>query len=264
MLHLYKPKFPTHIYLGVRKSASSWLWKQLVNHPEISCFHNKEINFFDENYELGINWYLNHFNCIKKCAIDFTPDYFNELCANRIYKTLPFAKFIICLRNPIDRAFSQWKFANFTDNSDSTDFFHSWLENWRNIKTQGLYDVHLHVFWKLFDKHNFLVLFYDDLEKNSKLFLEKVYTFLNVEHIFDNNYHNKLVPGGNHHWLRIFNKQIPYEEKYNVYHEYNKKYSIKDEQYKYMIDYYHKSIDNLNIMLNKDLSHWYDMTKRNL
>ena len=70
------------------------------------------------NYNKGINWYRTFFplshqfpkNTLKNSIVgEATPRYMDHPHApSRIKKYLPNCKFIILLRNPIDRAYSHW------------------------------------------------------------------------------------------------------------------------------------------------------------
>lgn len=248
---------PTHIYLGARKAASTWIWTQFIEHPEICVSQKKEIYYFNVHHNKSLNWYANQFTCKdKKCVVDMTPDYFNETCLKRIYKKLPNAKFFVCLRNPIQRSFSQWKFARFIKNCNSENFFLTWSQDWNSIRTQGLYDKHLNDFYSYFNNSNILILFYDDIKTNPVLFLEKIYNFLNVKNIFSDVVDNVVMPGWEKIWNETFNKKVDINERYDLYKLYNEKYTIKKDHYKHMCDYYYQSINSLSKMVNRDLSSW--------
>jgi hypothetical protein len=101
--------------IGAVKSGTTTLYDILRQHPEVYIPSFKEPHFFDipQNYENGIDWYRkNYFKRIKKetCIGDFTPSYLFETKApERIYNTLgPNVKFIVLLRNPVDRAYSHY------------------------------------------------------------------------------------------------------------------------------------------------------------
>ena len=106
---------PNFMCIGAAKSATTTLYDILRQHPEVYIPSFKEPHFFDipENYENGIEWYKkNYFKKIKKekCIGDFTPSYlFEKQAPERICNALgKDVKFIVLLRNPVDRAYSHY------------------------------------------------------------------------------------------------------------------------------------------------------------
>ncbi len=111
---------PNFIIIGAMKSGTTSLYKYICDHPCILPAAYDEIGFFDSNFHLGFNWYRSMFprkkqmeELEKKKGISITgedtPFYFwNEEAANRIKKYLPKVKLIVILRNPVDRAFSEF------------------------------------------------------------------------------------------------------------------------------------------------------------
>ena len=106
---------PNFMCIGAAKSATTTLYDILRQHPEVYIPSFKEPHFFDipENYENGIEWYKkNYFKQVKeeKCIGDFTPSYlFEKQAPERICNALgKDVKFIVLLRNPVDRAYSHY------------------------------------------------------------------------------------------------------------------------------------------------------------
>ncbi len=101
---------PTFLFLGAQKSGSTTFIKYIEAHPEIYC-HNTEIHYFDKlkynknnhaNYEIKFN--TNH-----KVIGEKTPSYLPlEYVIDRIHEYNPNMKLIIFLREPIQRAYSQF------------------------------------------------------------------------------------------------------------------------------------------------------------
>lgn len=107
---------PDFICLGTQKAGTTTLHDILKNHSQIYLPNIKEASFFtkDEDYNKGVSWWLdNYFKNQKpgqKIGV-FSPDYlYFEEVPGRIkeaYKGEQL-KFIIILRDPIERAFSQY------------------------------------------------------------------------------------------------------------------------------------------------------------
>ena len=104
-----------HLFALRSKAGTTTLHNILRQHSEIFLPQNKEIPFFhdDNKFEKGIDWWLkeNYHNVKHEKAIGvINPEYlfFPKAC-ERIYKHLgPEIKIIIVIRNPVDRAYSQY------------------------------------------------------------------------------------------------------------------------------------------------------------
>ena len=105
---------PNFMCIGAAKSGTTTLYDILKQHPEIFIPAFKEPHFFDipENYNNGIDWYKkNYFRKADRSIVaDFTPSYFFEKeTPKRIFKDLGTKiKFVVLLRNPVDRAYSHY------------------------------------------------------------------------------------------------------------------------------------------------------------
>ncbi|MEX2132610.1 MAG: sulfotransferase domain-containing protein, partial [Acidimicrobiia bacterium] len=105
------PQLPTFLIAGAMRCGTTSLNAYLREHDEITVGQPKEVHFFDQNYERGIDWYLQHFpgSDTAKAIGEATPAYlyFPEV-AERIATTLPDVKILLLLRDPVDRAHSHY------------------------------------------------------------------------------------------------------------------------------------------------------------
>lgn len=111
---------PDLIVIGVVRGGTTSLYHYLGDHPCIIRSSYDEIGFFDSNYHLGVTWYRSFFptkiyaKYIKWkhkqfLTYDVTPFYiFNPVVVSRIRSLLPNVKLIAVLRNPVDRAYSNY------------------------------------------------------------------------------------------------------------------------------------------------------------
>lgn len=93
------------------RSGTTSLNAYLREHPEISVGQPKEVHFFDQNYERGLDWYLQHFpdSDGTKAVGEATPAYlYLPEVAERIATTLPDVKILVLLRDPVERAHSHY------------------------------------------------------------------------------------------------------------------------------------------------------------
>jgi hypothetical protein len=107
------PPLPTFLIIGAQKSATRWLRLNLGLHPSVFTAA-RELEFFNnsERFEnLGVTWYREQFEGWSGETIvgEATPGYMfwhhhPEVIAERVKQTVPQARLIATLRNPIDRA----------------------------------------------------------------------------------------------------------------------------------------------------------------
>jgi len=108
-------KRPNFMCIGAPKCGTTTLYDILKQHPDVYVPSFKEPNFFnlDENYNKGFSWYLSEFfSAVNNESVigDFTPTYFVTVHSpRRIFKELGGdLKLVLLLRNPVDRAYSQY------------------------------------------------------------------------------------------------------------------------------------------------------------
>jgi hypothetical protein len=178
------------------KSASGWIFKCLREHPEISNKNIKELYFFNKNYNYrkGIKYYYSIFKKAPANTVkgEFTPSYMlSPEVAYRIYKHLPNVKIIACLRNPAERAYSDYRY-NIQEDGRFKLYknFEDTLEKDKEFVERGFYCKQLKPYFELFPSENILVVFFEDLKKNPMEFIQKIYQFLGLKNV---NYRPSLI-----------------------------------------------------------------------
>ncbi len=206
-------KFPDFIIIGAAKSGTSSLYEYIVQHPGIEPLPNyknrlpteKEIYFFDENFSLGKFWYKSYFSYIfsKKQMGEANPNYlYHPLVPKRIHETIPNCKFIIILRNPVDRAYSDYqmkvknKLENLVfedaitqENSRIKGEFERIVEKEEfsfnftaySYLNRGKYIEQLERWFKIFPRNQFFILSMDELERDTNHILNEIFRFLNLK-----------------------------------------------------------------------------------
>lgn len=100
--------------LGVTRCGTTNLYRRFENYPGIVTGFQKEMQIFSKSPYLhyGPVNYGSYFN--EKCRgvrFEATPIYlFHPLVPEKIKDTIPQARFIVLLRNPIDRTYAQYHF----------------------------------------------------------------------------------------------------------------------------------------------------------
>jgi tetratricopeptide (TPR) repeat protein len=104
---------PHFLIIGTQKGGTTSLYRYLAQHPNVKSAVKKEVHYFDLNYDKGLDWYKSHFPTQLlngEITGEASPYYmFHPHIPERIKLTMPSTKFIVMLRNPIDRAYSNYK-----------------------------------------------------------------------------------------------------------------------------------------------------------
>eukprot|EP01104_Vermistella_antarctica_P007797 TRINITY_DN1918_c1_g1_i2.p1 TRINITY_DN1918_c1_g1~~TRINITY_DN1918_c1_g1_i2.p1 ORF type:complete len:453 (-),score=67.67 TRINITY_DN1918_c1_g1_i2:376-1734(-) len=107
---------PNYLVLGAMKAGTTFLDRYLQKHPQV-VHHQKEIGFFNWRFREGFAWYARHFSVFPyddsspRFVGESTPFYLNSpFVADRVLQTIPDVKLIMTLRNPTNRALSQYYF----------------------------------------------------------------------------------------------------------------------------------------------------------
>jgi hypothetical protein len=102
---------PDFLILGAQKAGTTALYAYLRWHPGIAGPSWKEVSYFDRHYGKGDRWYRGHFPIHSGGRVvgEASPGYlFHPLAPERVRRTVPKAKLIVLLRDPVDRALSQY------------------------------------------------------------------------------------------------------------------------------------------------------------
>jgi hypothetical protein len=180
--------FNIDIFLaGVPKSATTWIYRCCKEHPDINVPSEDSLRYFDLKYHKGSEWYQSYFNSNQgKVTIDPSPTYFRSpVAASRIANDYPNARFIVSLRNPVIRAFSQFWHEKKEGNFDYKfeECLHRFvLYSWY-IET-GFYATQFETWMQHFNRDRFHVVLYDDLERDSAAFIKDIFEFIGVDSSF--------------------------------------------------------------------------------
>ena len=147
----------------------------------------------------------------EKAIGEITPKYLHEeWAAARIRQDLPDVRLIVSLRNPIDRAYSQyWKSrASYPD--DQLVTFAQRQQVLPDMVEIGMYHKHLERYFALFPRKQIHILLFDDIEQRPEATLRDLLTFLDVDPTFvPSTLHNKINAGaaqgamGRSKWLEM-------------------------------------------------------------
>ena len=193
---------PDFLVFGAQKSGSTWLARNISQHPDVFVFDH-EVHFFDKrhNFAKGREWYEAHFELAGNARMigEKTPDY---LWANgqgaeghlpevhrNIYEYYPDIKLIAVLRNPVDRAVSA---INHNIRSGRVSPLHSvnsllvgkkrHLVRGYGVIEKGLYFRQIQAYLEVFRREQFLFLiFEEDVLEHPQDCLARACRFLGID-----------------------------------------------------------------------------------
>lgn len=174
---------PNFLYIGPPKSASTWLFEVLKAHPQVFVPEGKDVYFFDRYYDRGQEWYEAQFEKADESHVaigEISHDYlYSEEAAERIKAMIPDAKLLTILRNPFDRAYSDFRYINQWSAKKLT--FNEALAEHPTIINNGLYARNLQKYLELFGRERIHVMLYDDLLRDPEKLTYDLLDFLGVE-----------------------------------------------------------------------------------
>lgn len=275
-------RIPHFLCIGAMKAGTTWLHRLLLTHPDIKIVSvPKEVFFFDLNYYKGPMWYRkvllnNKRQHDNKLYGEVTTTYLSDPnVPKRIYKYNPNIKLIVILRNPIDRSFSHYKHLIKTkfENRD----FSTVLKEEKEILERSLYSEQVARYLNFFHKEQMLFLIFEKDIVNPIECVKKVSEFLCIDaEKFDLSISNRKI---NESYvpkyriilryyrlirkviinLRLFSL-VKYLRRFEIQRHFisTKKLPLLtlNEKEFYYILYFKKNIEQLESLLDIDLSIW--------
>lgn len=292
---------PNTFLIGVQKAATSSLYNWISQHPEVCGPESlKDIPFFfDDNlYNKGNNFltkvYRRHFTG-EKIILQGNVNYiFFKKALIHIQEFNPYAKFILVLRNPIDRAVSAYNYSvqrgiesrqittAFSEENSLMQTHDLIAQSDFGYKAHGLYYKQISQFLEYFKREQLCILFFEDLKNNPQHTLKEVYNFLGIDANFEAALTHVNETGAPKNKLllktiysenklkklfmekvvdRLFSLDLKVKLKLYVtklFTNTNKKNkAIVPKNLKLELESFYKDdISKLEVLLGKDLSHW--------
>ncbi len=184
----------TFLMVGCSRCGTTWVDKALRDHPEVYLPRNKQTYFFEDNYDKGIGWYLNHFQNIQPShrAIGEIATYYSQPdLVPLLAEHFPHAKLLMSVRNPVDRAYSFYQSRASKSNWKSVE--QAIEEQPNEIIERGKYSDQIEAILKHFPEEQFKVVFFDDLKSHPEQFLKSILQFLRVDDSFESSQIGQMV-----------------------------------------------------------------------
>jgi len=185
---------PNFLIIGSQKSGTTSLYIVLRQHPQIFMPDRKEVNYFflEQEYQRGPSYYQSYFAPAPPQATaigEASPGYLCHPDApERIHQFLPEVKLILTVRNPIERAYSQYwdnrrslsehrTFAEVVDLALESTYHPGKL----GYFSRGTYIQYIQRYQAYYPPENLLVLPFDDLGHSPGSFYRRIFQFLEVD-----------------------------------------------------------------------------------
>lgn len=206
---------PNFLIIGAAKSGTTTLYDWLTQHPQVYMSPVKETNFFAlenaqldfpqgtihqgylKNFKTTITDYKDQFTAVSnEVAIgEASPSYlYYPEASAKIKSYIPDAKLIAILRNPYERAYSNFvhhlrdKLETTTDFAQALEMEKERIENnwWWGFHylNAGFYTVQLKRYLEKFDAEQIKIYLFEDLKNNPDKTLKDVFQFLEIDNSF--------------------------------------------------------------------------------
>jgi hypothetical protein len=185
--------------LGAQKSGTTFVTTALRGHPDIQLPASKELYYFSPigeykeketfsqcNFGKSLDWYMDQFERDhRKCGEISTHYLFDARSAERIQGAFPGVKLFAILRNPVDRAFSQYNMERHKTVKETRPLLKIINDEPDNeILGRGLYFQQLTAFSKRFKPEQLRVYLFEDMISNPASFFEDLFTYIDVDASF--------------------------------------------------------------------------------
>jgi len=195
-------RLPDFIIGGAPRSGTTWLYELLDRHPDVYMAKpvKPEPKFFlvDQLYEKGLQFYSDTWFAGAaewQLAGEKSTDYLESpAAAARIARDLPYVKLVFILREPADRAYSNYLWTRM--NGIETEDFATALrleserertlpEKWKFARpfsyfSRGLYADLLAEYFKRFRRDQMLILRFEDIDERPAVLADRLHRFLGI------------------------------------------------------------------------------------
>ena len=299
---------PNFLVIGAAKSGSTSLYNYLKQHPQIFMSPVKEPRFFAfENEDLDfcgpgdkklngssitrLNDYRSLFKDVsnEKAIGEVSQCYiYISKAPERIKHYVPEMKIVAFLRDPVERAFSNFMQKQFQGNEPISDFVkaieaepsrirENWSFTWHYVR-RGYYYEQLSRYFSLFPKENIRVYLYDEFKASNLRVLTDLFGFLGVDETFVPDMSSRFNTSGRprskalHRLLhsqrlprsllkRCLSQSFRVKVRDRMVGMSTVREALMESTHQELIEYFREDILKLETLLDRDLSHWLHAPK---
>jgi hypothetical protein len=173
---------PDVLGIGPARTGTTWLHEKLSDQVDLPR-SVKETKFFERYHARGVEWYASLFQHCKgdRPIAEICPYLAGPQAPEWIAAVIPNCKFIVTLRDPVDRMYSHYKMMRgyaFTrlpvEEALKVDRF---------LAQGSLYASNLKRWFAVFPRSNFLITLYEDLRERPQAYLDCISDFIGIKRV---------------------------------------------------------------------------------
>lgn len=279
---------PNFLIIGAPRSGTTHLYHGLRQHPEVFMSDFKEPMFFAyegnpqpsvihdrESYEA-----LFQGADVQQARGEASTLYlYSPVAPENIQRTIPDARLIAILRNPVDRAFSQYTFQRFLK-TEPLETFEEALDAeserlqdpipFHLYRPVGLYSAQIKRYQDRFPSHQLLWLLQDELEREPERIFQQIFRHISVNPDFAPDLRHRTNASGvpEHESLfraiksagraikRFLPEKVAVSLSGTAHETLLQRRQMRPETKRALLAYFHEDIEATAELIGRDLSHW--------
>ena len=261
---------------------------------KVKVFGPGDQRVFDRHIVTDLRAYEALFDGVKKEKISGEASVlylYSPTAPARIKRYIPQAKLIAILRNPVDRAFSSFLHLR-RDGREQIDEFAEglkaeemrvnaqWQHLWHYTRV-GFYHAQLQRYYDLFSPSQIAVYTYDEFTADTPRVMREIFSFLGVDDTFVPDTSVRYNVSGDpksrsiHNFLtrpntikKFVKPLLPVLLRRNLraqalqWNTVTGKRELSTETRRYLVELYREDIQKLEVLIQRDLSHWLNERQR--
>jgi hypothetical protein len=171
---------PSFFIIGPPRTGTTWLY-EILKQRAILPKGTKETRFFDIHFHRGLSWYQAHYPSSNGTQVlgEVAPTYFaSQQACHRIQELVPTAKVICIFRNPVERLVSLYRVKRAYGFIPWS--FEEALRRDPELIESGLYATHLKTWRRTFGSDQVLTTFFDDLRSDPQQYVHTLADFIGI------------------------------------------------------------------------------------
>jgi hypothetical protein len=177
-------RLPDFIIIGAAKAATTWIVHQLQQHTGV-FLPGPEPHYFSREHDRGVDWYADWFDDASPTQTvgEKSADYLaHPLAAQRIAALQPGVRLVVQLRNPIERAYSDYcmLYRRGTVTSPPEAYLRHGADRPRFLE-DGLYHRHLSRFVDRFPRRQLSLILHEDIKREPEAVITRLCDYLGIE-----------------------------------------------------------------------------------
>jgi hypothetical protein len=179
--------YPHFLIVGFMKAATTSVFDHLIDHPRVQAPLKKELHYFTREldplydpayYGLEYHEQLRYDPASEKLCGEASPSYI--VAARRIAAFNPNAKIIIMLRDPVDRALSQYRqYVEYQLTDNNMHLFDDGVES-LNFVQDSLYEQYVSNFLQHFPPTNVMLVSFEHFCASQQDAMRCIFRFLGL------------------------------------------------------------------------------------